>query len=134
MINCFYKVYTVTIKGIEYQHASNLIISDESKISDEDLEVTFGWDSLDDIYEMFGLVMPFNVWNMKKGRLISFFNAFSIFDKRTWDIKEWKEPLEITLKVTHKEYNTVSINDILKYHDHKLAIQYLSQEGLNCIQ
>lgn len=127
MLKCYYRKYLTTIKGVEYVRTSGLIIQDESESDSK--EYTFGWDKLTDVYYNLGLILPFNVWNMKKGRVVSFFNA-KLFDKRTWDIKEWKESLSVTLKITYEDYKYVSINDILKYHNHKLAIQYLKQEGM----
>ena len=67
--------------------------------------------------------------NFKRGRRISFFH-FELRNRKTWDIKEWKEnQLDIILNIKYEEY-TPSINEVLKWHNGEKAIQYLIERGL----
>ena len=85
------KVYSVTTESlIDVSEAVSQIIH-------------INWENLQEIYYKYGFVLPFNYWNFKKGyRRISFFNA-SLFDKNTWDIKERKKKIDITLEIVYKE-------------------------------
>jgi len=87
------------------------------------------WDNLDKYYYENSLALPFNVWNGKRGRLVSFFNG-SLFNKDKRDIKEWKTPLNITIKHEYKKKLGVSIDYVLKWYDVDKAIQYLNEHGL----
>jgi hypothetical protein len=99
----------------------------DNEPKDEKVQVT--WDNLNDIRQKFGLALPFNIWNYKKGRVISFFNA-SLFNRKTWDIKEWKESdLDLCLQITYIKAHPC-IDDILKWHNQEQAIQYLKERGI----
>ncbi len=85
--------------------------------------IDISWDNLDEIYRHHGCALPFNIWNLRKGRLISFFI-------RRPDIKEWKIPkLNITFEAKWDKINP-SINDVLNWPDGEQAIQYLVSRGL----
>lgn len=88
------------------------------------------WNNLNEYYKKYDLIAPFNIWNTKKGRRISFFNS-SIFNKNTWDIKEWKTDLNLTFKHDYMKDDWVSIEDVLKWRDIDKAIQYLKEHGLS---
>jgi hypothetical protein len=88
------------------------------------------WENLTDVMRAYGIVVGFNVWNLKRGRVISFFDS-EIFNRKTWDIKEWKEPdFDLSLETTFEEY-TPSIQEVLEWHDGKQAFQYLKENGLS---
>lgn len=58
----------------------------------QDIEFDLTWENLHEKYQSYGLLFPFNIWNFKKGRLVSFFNG-TLFQKEKRDIKEWKGEL-----------------------------------------
>lgn len=67
---------------------------------------TITWENLSQMYRELNLLCDFNIWNFKKGRIVSFFHV-KLFDKNTWDIKEWKEELNIEVRVFYTEKNTL---------------------------
>lgn len=85
---------------------------------------TITWENLSQMYQNLNLLCDFNIWNFKKGRRVSFFNA-KLFDKNTWDIKEWKEELNIEVRVYHTEKNA-SFED-LKHFDAVKVKKYLDE-------
>ena len=107
---------------------STTILIDEDSAPDLNCSTNLDWENLDFVYPTCGLMLPFNIWNTKKGRIVSFFNC-SLFDRNTWDIKEWKTPLNITIKSSTRKRN-MSIAEVLKWHDADKAIQYLKEKGL----
>lgn len=127
----FYHQYLETYRNGELiQKGHSLILIEEEKESSHNYSFNLTWDNLDDFYYDFGCHLPFNVWNFDKGRVISFFYS-SLFDSNTWDIKEWKtKDLNIVVKFSTKKA-TVSLAEILKWHDSDKAIQYLKERGLD---
>jgi hypothetical protein len=87
---------------------------------DKSIELT--WENLDEWYTKHGLSIGGNLWKTKKGR------KFCFFDSNT-TIKEWKEPLNLTVKTFYREWKP-TIQNILDYHNIDLAIQYLNEHGL----
>lgn len=103
-------------------------LREESEVKDD--IVLINWDNLSEMYQKLSLSLPFNIWNFKRGRLVSFFVG-NPFKKDFRDIKEWKTKLDIVVKVEYKDIsNSVSIEDILKWHDAEKAIQYLNERNL----
>lgn len=85
------------------------------------------------MYHKYSLCFKFNIWNFKRGRLVSFFTDHW-FEKEYRDIKEWKtSDLHITLTIRYKE-DSPSINEVMRYHDGEKAIQYLIERGLTIIK
>lgn len=127
----FYHQYLETYRNGELmQKRHSLILIEEEKESSHNYSFNLTWNNLDDFYHDFGFYLPFNIWNFNKGRRISFFN-FSFFNSNTWDIKEWKtKDLNIVAKFSTKKA-TVSLSEILKWHDSDKAIQYLKERGLD---
>lgn len=127
----FYHQYLETYRNGELiERAHSLILIEEEKESSHNYSFNLTWNNLDDFYHDFGLHLPFNIWDSNKGRIISFF-YFSFFDSNTWDIKEWKtKDLNIVIKFS-TEKATVSLAEILKWHDSDKAIQYLKEKGLD---
>lgn len=115
---------------ISHRHFAS-VMKDEDKVP-EPSSVEITWDNVEDIVYNTGLELPFNLWNLKKGRLISFFNG-SLFDKNTWDIKEWKTPsIGLTIETYYEEKKYVTLKEILNFNA-DLAIQYLIERGANPI-
>lgn len=124
----FYDHYaTIYHNGVEITtHKCGTVLTDDIPENKTD-ELT--WDNLNEYHYHNGLAYSFNVWNRKKGRLVSFWNG-SFFNKDTRDIKEWKSPLNITVKHKYTEKLGVSIDYVLKWYDADKAIQYLNERGL----
>ena len=85
---------------------------------------TITWENLSQMYQDLNLLCDFNIWNFKKGRRVSFFDG-KLFDKNTWDVKEWKEELNIEVRVYHTERNA-SFED-LKHFDAVKVKKYLDE-------
>ena len=103
-------------------------LAEEGAVKDEVIQID--WDNLSEMYHKYSLALPFNIWNFKKGRLVSFFVG-NLLKKDCRDIKEWKSPLNIWVKVEYTDVSSsMSINDILKWHDAEKAIQYLNERNL----
>jgi len=124
----FYNHYAITYhNGVEVAHtACGTGLADDIPENHTD-ELT--WDNLDEYCYDNGLALPFNVWKCKKGRFVSFFDG-SLFNKNKRDVKEWKTPLNITVKHEYREKTGVSIDYVLKWYDADKAIQYLNERGL----
>ena len=84
------------------------------------------WENLSEMYNKLNLLCDFNIWNFKKGRIVSFF-GHRLFDKNTWDIKEWKEELNVEVKVYYLERNA-TVED-LKHFDAVQVKKYLDERG-----
>ena len=87
---------------------------------------TLTWENLSEMYNKLDLLCNFNVWNFKKGRRVSFLGC-KLFDKNTWDIKEWKEELNVEVKVYYFERNA-TVED-LKHFDAVQVKKYLDERG-----
>lgn len=115
--------YTTYYNGEKVDAYVNMVCADEIP---EDRTIKITWDNLNKVYRELGCILPFNVWNFKRGRRISFWHDYK-------DIKETKQPiLNMEVKVTTKECNP-SIQEILKYHDGEKAIKYLVERGMSVI-
>ena len=101
---------------------------EESEIKND--LVFINWDNLSEIYYKYGLSLPFNIWNFKKGRLVSFFEG-NPFKKNFRDVKEWKTKLDIMVKIEYTDVsNSMSIDEILKWHNNEKVIQYFNERNL----
>ena len=126
------KFYSIAYKTynngtyIDTHYATTLKEESETK---NDL-VFINWDNLSEMYHKHNLLLPFNIWNFKKGRLVSFF-VDNPFKKNFRDVKEWKTKLDIMVKIEYTDIsNSMSIEDVLKWHDAEKAIQYLNERNL----
>lgn len=126
------KFYSIAYKTynngtyIDTHYATTLKEESETK---NDL-VFINWDNLSEMYHKYNLSLPFNIWNFKKGRLVSFF-VDNPFKKNFRDVKEWKTKLDIMIKIEYTDIsNSMSIEDVLKWHDAEKAIQYLNERNL----
>lgn len=101
----------------------------EGEPKNKTYEIT--WENLNEIYTKFGTLIDFNVWNLKKGRKVSFF-LDKPFSLKEWekDVKEWKESdLNITFEIKYEKKN-MTLEQILKWPDSNKVIQYLKERGL----
>ena len=129
MLHYYRVLYTTYNNEVEVGHTSGFTIADENKIKEKTIPIT--WENLKEVYYDFGLELPFNIWDFKRGRVISFFEG-CLTDKNRRDIKEWKTPeLNMKLVITY-EVMPCSLNDILNYWDSEKAIQYLRERNLSC--
>lgn len=124
----FYRIYYNTIvRGYRVDTKVAKMVTEETPHNDK---IVLTWDNLTEMYQKYGLELGFNIWNMRRGRRISFWNM-EIRNKKTWDIKEWKEPqLALTLDIEYRAY-TPSIDEIMQWYDGDKAIQYLVERGLS---
>ena len=120
-----YKTYN-NVTNIDTHYARTL--KEESEIKND--LVFINWDNLSEMYHKYNLSLPFNIWNFKKGRLVSFF-VDNPFKKNFRDVKEWKTKLDIMVKIEYTDIsNSMSIDEVLKWHDAEKAIQYLNERNL----
>ena len=129
MLHYYRVLYTTYNNGVKVGNTSGFVIADENEIKEKTIPIT--WENLKEVYYNFGLELPFNIWDFKRGRVISFFEG-CLTDKNRRDIKEWKTPtLNIKLVITYETF-PCSLNTILNYWDGEKAIQYLRERNLSC--
>lgn len=91
--------------------------------------INLTWDNLQKYYSEDGLSYKFNIWNFKRGRRVSFFLEKVFLKKDERDIKEWKEDLNIQIKITYREY-TPTIAEVLNWHEMEKVAIYLKEKGI----
>ena len=126
----FYQCFSTTYnqnKRIDERSSGYLLCEEKECPLDGNIFLT--WENIQEWYKKHGLKCCFNIWDFSKGRVVSFFN-FKLFNKKTWDIKEWKSDLKIEVKWRYIEIKP-SIDFISKWPDQKHAIQYLKERGIN---
>lgn len=129
MLHYYRVLYTTYNNEVKVGNTSGFVIADENEIKEKTIPIT--WENLKEVYYNFGLELPFNIWDFKRGRVISFFEG-CLTDKNRRDIKEWKTPeLNMKLVITY-EVIPCSLNTILNYWDSEKAIQYLRERKLSC--
>nr|DAM39406.1 MAG TPA: hypothetical protein [Caudoviricetes sp.]DAS43530.1 MAG TPA: hypothetical protein [Caudoviricetes sp.] len=69
-------------------------------------------------------ILPFEIIKKRKGLKLFFWN--NLF----FNVKQWKEDLNIEITTTWKEYQP-SIKMLMNFYDSDKAIQYLAERGLN---
>lgn len=123
MLKFYYVHYTTYYKGREVGCSTARALCEESKVKNFRKKVT--WENLADIREELDCSYNFTIWNMKKGRQLSFDNTWP------WqEPKEWKHPdpqVEIECRWVERQ---VSIQDILDWHDSERAKQYLNERNI----
>jgi hypothetical protein len=119
----FYRINYITRHNGTYIGDEVATILTNEEMQNKIIHLT--WDNLKEFYHNNGLSCSFNIWNFKKGRLVSFFSHKLPF-KDYADIKEWKKPLNIDIEVKYREYRP-SIDEVLKWYDAKKAKEYLEQ-------
>lgn len=129
MLHYYRVLFTTYNNGVKVGRTSGFIIADESEVKEKAIPIT--WENLEEVYYNYGLNLPFNYWNFKHGRVISFFEGV-FCDKNRRDIHERKTPiLNMKLVITYKVV-PCSLNDIINYWDSEKAIQYLRERNLSC--
>lgn len=126
----FYSVnYKVYNNGtfIDNSYGGRILVEEDSV---QDKIILINWDNLSEEYYKLGTMLPFNFWNFKKGRIVSFF-GWNPFKKDFRDIKEWKTKLDIMVKVKYTDItNLTSIAEVLEWCDVNKAIQFLNERNL----
>ena len=129
MLHYYRVLYTTYNNGVKVGNTSGFTIADESEVKEETIPIT--WENLEEVYYDYGLELPFNYCNFKRGRVISFFSG-AFCDKNRRDIHERKTPvLDMKLVITYETF-PCSLNTILNYWDSEKAIQYLRERNLSC--
>lgn len=129
MLQYYRILYTTYKNGVNVGDSCGFAIVDENEAKEETIPIT--WENLKKVYWDYGCRLPFNIWNFKRGRVLSFFEG-AFTDKNRRNIKEWKTPaLDIKLVITYEVWRC-SLNDILNYWDSEKAIQYLRERNLSC--
>lgn len=124
---CRSKIYNNNV--LIGERLSSYFLCEEDKKPHDDF-INLNWNNISEFYKSHGLKCNFILWRTQKGKLISFFN-FNIFKKETWDIKEWKNDLNLLVVWKYEEYKP-KIDSILKYYDSEKAIKYLKERGIQC--
>ena len=130
MIDYYRAKCTTYVNGKEKSINSFCSLFTEEQIQNKEIKIT--WENLDKVYYKWGLVLPFNYYQFKKGRLISFFDG-SLFNKNNWDIKEWKQKeLDIILKIQY-EKEKITLRELQNY-DVELVNQFLKDKKLDMVR
>lgn len=129
MLRYYQILYTTYKNDVNVGVSRGFAIIDENEVKEETIPIT--WENLEQVYWDYGPSLSFNIWNFKRGRILSFYEG--IFrDKNRRDIKEWKTPtLDMKLVITYKATHC-TLNDIINYWDSDKAIQYLRERNLSC--
>lgn len=126
------KAYTKKITTIRtdtntiYCENTDFALKDKSNFEKKEIQLT--WDNLSDIYIKYRL-LPFGVWNSKKGRIISWWHENS----KNPDIKERKTkdiPIKIIIEDIELRPSEYTINDIITYHNGEMAMKFLREQGI----
>ena len=129
MLHYYRVLYTTYNNGVKVGNTSGFTIADESEVKEETIPIT--WENLEEVYYDYGLELPFNYYNSKRGRVISFFSG-AFCDKNRRDIHERKTPvLDMKLVITYETF-PCSLNTIINYWNSEKAIQYLRERNLSC--
>lgn len=116
--------YTTYWHGKDMGTCTARTICDESKV--DNWRVRFTWENLTELYHEIGLgCCSFTIFNMRKGRQVSFCNTWPWQEPKEWKGKE----LDIEVQAEWVERD-VSIREIMEWHDSGKAIQYLKERGL----
>ena len=73
MLHYYRVLYTTYNNGVKVGNTSGFTIADENEIKEKTIPIT--WENLKEVYYDYGLNFPFNYWNFKRGRVISFFEG-----------------------------------------------------------
>ena len=124
----FYRIrYTTYHNGEIIKSRNTAVMLTDKNVSTE--TYNFTWENLTELYHEHGLECAFNIWNLKRGRRVSFFSD-AFFKKNHYDVKEWKHPdLNITLVVEYTPFEP-SISYVLNWHNAEAAFQYLEERKI----
>lgn len=99
-------------------------ICDESKV--DNWRVRFTWENLTELYQEIGLgCCSFNIFNMRKGRQVSFRTTWPWQEPKEWNGKELD--IEVQAEWVERE---LSIQEAMEWHNASVAIQYLNERNL----
>ena len=119
-----------TIHYTTYWHGKDMgtciarTICDESKVDNR--RIKFTWENLTELYHKIGLgCCSFGIYNMRKGRQISFRNTWPWQEPKEWKSKE----LDIEVQVEWFESER-SLQEVMEWYDASVAIQYLNERNL----
>lgn len=125
----FYTIYYTTWhNGKKLNTKTAKALCDEAN-RPEEWHKAVTWENLTEMYHDYACCCCFNIWNLKRGRVVSFFNdCFGKGYER--DVKEWKHK-ELGIALTCEVHEiSPSIQFVLDWHDGEKAIQYLTERGL----
>jgi len=127
----FYRISIEVYNNNEYISTDTRLnlVDDSLVILEEYSQNITNWNTLSEYYKNNGLWLPFTLYDTKRGRRICFFEP-RIFNKNTWDIKEWKQK-ELDIKITYY-YTKInpSLDEIYKWKDAEKAHRYLKEHDL----
>ena len=116
--------YTTYYKGKEVSYTTARALCEETEIDNWRIKVT--WDNLTELLERIGgQACGFSIWNMKKGRQLSFANTWPWQEPKEW--KHADPQVEIECYWSERQ---VSIQEVLKWYDSEKAIRYLNERNL----
>lgn len=121
MLN-YYNIYYKTLdkNGDCFWTTVRNIIDYEENIKDKEL-IKITWDNVEEIYQKYYYCLPFEIWKIKKGIKLLFYD--DIIPKCSWK-KLYK--LNISLLIT-TEIDTPSLKELLEYNNSDKAIQYITE-------
>lgn len=129
MLHYYRVLFTTYNNGVKVGNTSGFIIADENEIKEKTIPIT--WENLEEVSHDYGLRLSFTYRELKRGRVISFFNG-AFRDKNRHNIHERKTPvLDMKLVITYEVWRC-SLNNIINYWDSDKAIQYLRERNLSC--
>lgn len=129
MLHYYRVLYTTYNNEVKVGSSRGFIIADENEIKEKTIPIT--WENLEEVSHDYGLRLSFTYRELKRGRVISFFNG-AFCNKNRHDIHERKTPvLDMKLVITYEVWRC-SLNDIINYWDSDKAIQYLRERNLSC--
>ena len=123
MLKFYYIRYITYYKGKEVGRTTGRTLCEESEAKNFRMKVT--WENLTDIWEALGgSGCNFSMWNMKKGRQISFDNTWPWQEPKEW--KHADPQIEIECQWTERQ---VSLQDIMEWYDSEKAMKYLRERN-----
>lgn len=133
MINFYRQYFVVYYQNQEVYRMAVSFLADETDYKVKGTEKTpITWNNISGIYNKYEMFLPFNVWNLKKGRKICWF--YSPSSKLPKTIKQWKvsDP-ELSFQWLPATITDISLNDLMKRPNSELVIKYLIERGMNVI-
>ena len=127
----FYRISIEVYNNNKYisTHTRLNLVDDSLVILEEYSHNITDWNTLSEYYKNNSLWLPFTLYDTKRGRRICFFEP-RIFNKNTWDIKEWKQKeLDIKIVYYYTKINP-SLDEIYKWKDAEKAHRYLKEHDL----
>lgn len=118
--------------GVSWGKNRGRCLIDETQVNDHDILVN--WDNLTTIYSQYALLLPFSIYNFKKGRRISPFTSLTkaLFNKKYRNVVEWKtDNPNLLLRIEFTKIKP-KLQDILEWHEIDKVHLYLKQHNLMC--